>query len=122
MSSNLKSWLLIVSLIPIGCTATKVVDMGGDEGMAVAGVVDLLNDYKADDARIQTIFATSNSLPPATELNKYSFYIVGKPKVENDTATCTLLVEKMDGTPVGEREWTFKKVGGTWKITSAKYE
>jgi hypothetical protein len=106
----------------MGCTTTKVVDMGGDEGTAVAGVVDLLNDYKADDARIQSIFATGTSLPPATELNKYSFYIVGKPKVENDSATSTILVEKMDGTPVGEREWTFKKVGGNWKIASAMYQ
>ena len=96
--------------------------MGGDEGTAIAGVIELLNDYKARDDKIPMLFAKADGLPTAEELNKYSFYVVGKPSVESDSATSKILVERADGNPIGEREWSFKKVDGSWKIVSASFQ
>jgi hypothetical protein len=110
---------LVGLLLLAGCGAKDLSDMGGDEGKAIAGVVELLNDYKARDEKIPMLFAKSDGLPSAQELNKYSFYVVGKPAVASDTATSKILVERADGSPIGEREWNFKKVDGNWKIVSA---
>ena len=110
---------LVGLLLLAGCAAKDLSDMGGNEGKAIAEVVELLNDYKARDEKISMLFAKSDGLPSAQELNKYSFYVVGKPAVASDTATSKILVERADGTPIGEREWSFKKVDGSWKIVSA---
>lgn len=119
-----RAWFpTLVGLLALsGCGAKDFSDMGGDEGKAIAEVVELLNDYKARDEKISMLFAKSDGLPSAQELNKYSFYVVGKPAVASDSATTKILVERADGTPIGEREWSFKKVDGSWKIVSASVQ
>jgi hypothetical protein len=122
LRKNVRLRVLVGLLALTGCGAKDMSNMGGDEGTAIAGVVELLNDYKARDDKIPMLFAKADGLPTAEELNKYSFYVVGKPSVESDSATSKILVERADGNPIGEREWSFKKVDGSWKIETASFQ
>jgi hypothetical protein len=93
--------------------------MGSEEGTAVAAIVESLNDYKGNDQQIAAVYVNANSAPKSDELNRYVFYVVGKPTVENSKAKAKVLVENNDGSPVGEFDWTFDKASGTWKVENA---
>jgi hypothetical protein len=114
-------WLLLVSAAWFfcGCTSNKQNDMGSEEGSAVAAIVESLNDYKGNDQQISAVYVNASSAPKSDEMNKYAFYVIGKPTVEGSKAKSKVLVENNDGTPVGEFEWTFDKAGGTWKVENA---
>jgi hypothetical protein len=45
--------------------------------------------------------------------------VKGTPKISGESATCTVGVEKNDGSPVGDFEWELEKKGDTWKIKKA---
>lgn len=117
----LLSWLLLVSTAWFlgGCTSSKQNDMGSEEGAAVASLVESLNDYKGNDQQIAAVYLYPNSAPKSDEMNKYAFYVIGKPTVDGAKAKSKVLVENNDGTSVGEFEWTFDKAGGTWKVDNA---
>jgi len=93
--------------------------MGSEEGAAVASLVESLNDYKGNDQQIAAVYVNASSAPKSDEMNKYAFYVIGKPTVDGAKAKSKVLVENNDGTPVGEFEWTFDKAGGTWKVDNA---
>jgi hypothetical protein len=93
--------------------------MGGEEGLAVATAVESLNDYKGNDQQIAAAFLNASSAPKSDELNRYVFYIVGKPTVDGNKAKSKVLVENNDGTKVGEFDWTFEKANGAWKVENA---
>jgi hypothetical protein len=114
-------WLLLVSAASFlgGCTSTNKNDMGSEEGAAVASLVESLNDYKGNDQQIAAVYVNASSAPKSDEMNKYAFYVIGKPTVDGAKAKSKVLVENNDGTPVGEFEWTFDKAGGTWKVDNA---
>jgi hypothetical protein len=48
------------------------------------------------------------------------YTLVGKPAVNGESATATIVVEKSaTGAKLGEVTWEFAKVDGTWKIKTA---
>jgi len=112
-------FLLTVIALASGCSGPSKVDMGGEEGLAVATAVESLNDFKANDQQIAASFLNASSAPKSDELNRYVFYIVGKPTVDGNKAKSKILVENNDGTKVGEFEWTFEKANGAWKVENA---
>lgn len=104
----------------IGCASGTVQqDFGGDDGKSIADMIDDLNDFKADDAAIATRFAPNTRPPTAAELMRYDYSILQKPTFEGDSATCKIRIDNPDGSSVGEKDWKFKKVEGSWKIESA---
>ncbi len=103
----------------IGCSSqSQQKDMGGADGSAVASLVEDLNEVKHNPKKLSTFFASKNAAS-AKEMNKYAFYVKGKPIVDGAKAVCNIFVESVDGTPVGEKEWEFEKVADGWKIKSA---
>jgi hypothetical protein len=111
--------ILAVSAIATGCSRPTRIDMGGEEGIAVASALESLNDYKANDQQIAAAYLNASSAPKSDELNRYVFYIVGKPTVDGNKAKSKVLVENNDGTKVGEFEWSFEKANGAWKVENA---
>jgi hypothetical protein len=94
--------------------------MGGEDGKFVAELIEDLNDFKADDTNLASHFASTSGVPTSSDLSRFDFSIVGKPSVNGDSATCKVRLDNSaDGTLVGEKDWSFKKVGGNWKIENA---
>lgn len=117
-------FLLIVTVAGLciwsGCSGSpKSVDMGGEEGSKVAATVEDLNEVKNNAKKLANVFVANQKVPDAKELNKHTFYVMGKPIVQGSSATCKVQIEKADGTPVGEQQWEFEKVADAWKIKSA---
>jgi hypothetical protein len=113
------SVLLLGIFACAGCGSAKLNDMGSEEGSAVASIVEELNEIKGNDQQIAAVYVNANSAPKSDEMNRYAFYVIGKPTVENSKAKAKVRVENNDGTPVGEFEWTFDQAGGTWKVENA---
>ncbi len=111
--------LLLIQLANTGCSGSNAVDMGGEEGSKVASVVEDLNEVKHNSKKLPEVFVDSKKAPDVKRLNKLAFYVAGKPTVNGTSATCKVLVEKLDGTPLGEKEWSFEKISDSWKIKSA---
>ncbi len=119
-----KSKLLVVLLVALfvcGCSSqnTGLVDMGGEEGSKIALLVEDLNEVKHNSKKVADSFSAKPSPADAKKLNNMTFYIKGKPAVNGSSATCSVQVEKQDGTPMGDVEWSFEKQADVWKIKSA---
>lgn len=113
--------VLAMSLVlSVGCSGgAKQMDLGGEDGMKIAALVEDLNEIKHNAKKMVDCFSSKQAVPDAKKFNQFAFYIVGKPNVTGSTATCKVLVEKAEGTPIGEQEWTFEKAADGWKIKSA---
>ena len=98
---------------------TSTLDVGGEEGGKVAAAIEDLNEVKHNPKKASEFFVTKQSQPDTKKLNQFTYYTAGKPVITGSTATCKVFIEKVDGTPVGNREWTFEKVSEKWKIKSA---
>ena len=104
----------------LGCSqSAPTLNVGGEEGGKVVSVIEELNDAKGDDKKLVGSFVSKEAAPKSKELNLYAFYVKGTPKISGETATCTVGVEKNDGSPVGDFEWELEKKGDTWKIKKA---
>ena len=115
-------FLLVVCLSCLsGCGSSTPgsVDMGGEDGTKVAVLVEELNELKGDAKKMADSFTSKPSAGDAKKFNTMTYYIKGKPEIKGTTATCKVLVEKQDGTPLGELEWSFEKMADGWKIKSA---
>lgn len=111
-------WSMI--LFPFGCTrVTPVQDFGGEEGKQIADLIDELNDFKSTDEKIVPNFASNTRIPSSADLSRFDYSILGQPQVDGDSATCNIRLDHLDGTPASEKEWRFKKVGGSWKLETA---
>jgi len=95
--------------------------MGGEEGTKVAVLVEELNEVKGDAKKMEPFFVSNPSAADAKKFNTMSFYIKSKPAINGTTATCNVQIEKQDGTPLGDSEWSFEKVADGWKIKSAPF-
>ncbi len=114
------SYLFLHLLALNGCSVSnKLPDMGGEEGSKVALVIEDLNEVKHNAMRLPELFVSKDGIPDAKKLNQFVFYVKGKPSVSGSTATCSVLIEKNDGTSAGEKEWSFESVSEKWKIKSA---
>ncbi len=94
------------------------VDLGGEEGNKVASAVEELNEVKHNPKKSAEFFVKQESAN-AKKLNQFTYYVAGKPVISGSTATCKILIERANGTAVGDQEWTFEKVADRWKIKSA---
>jgi hypothetical protein len=111
-------WSMILFLS--GCTrGTPVQDFGGEEGKQIADLIDDLNDFKWTDEKIVSNFASNAGIPSSADLSRFDYSIIGQPQVDGDSATCNIRLDHLDGAPASEREWRFKKVGGSWKLETA---
>lgn len=121
MSPKSKLLVVIVAIFACGCSSknTGIVDMGGEEGSKIALLVEDLNEVKHNAKKLADSFTEKPSQADAKKLNSMTFYIKGKPAVNGSSATCSVLVEKQDGTPMGDVEWSFEKQADVWKIKSA---
>lgn len=115
--------MLLGLLGMIGCGGGdpgKGADMGGAEGKLVAEAVENLNDTAGNAAKFAKAFAKGSAPVAGKKYGGLAYYIVGKPVVTGEQATCKVRVEKAaDGTSLGEQEWSFVKEGSDWKIKSA---
>ena len=112
--------LICVQLLFPGCSRVPgSIDLGGEEGNKVAATVEELNEVKHNPKKIGEFFVDKQGQADAKKLNQFTYYVAGKPSVTGTSATCKVLIEKANGTPVGEQEWTFEKVSDQWKIKSA---
>ena len=85
----------------------------------VSILIEDMNDAKGNPRRARTLFV-KDSFP--TEFKKYypyTFYAVGKPKVEGAEASAEVSIKKEDGTDMGKQTWTFAKEGEAWQIKAA---
>ncbi len=115
-----QSLLLCGCLLSTGCSSSAgPVDMGGEEGSLVASAVEELNEVKHSPKKSAEFFVTKQSADSTKKLNHFSYYVAGKPTINGTSATCKVLIERSDGTPLGDQEWTFEKVDNRWKIKSA---
>ncbi len=104
----------------LGCSqSAPTLNVGSEEGGKVVSVIEELNEAKGDDKKLASSFVSKDVAPKSKELNLYAFYVRGTPKIEGNTAKCSVAVEKNDGTPVGDIEWELEKMGDTWKIKKA---
>ena len=113
--------ILLASLA--GCGGTEVVSMpdyGSEEGLKIAQVVSEFNDAKGDAKKFKKAFANS---PPSNrkDYEKVTYEVaVGSPKIDGTTATAQVTIHKESNYEVIDtKEWTFVKVGDSWKIKSA---
>ncbi|MDY3553346.1 hypothetical protein R5W24_002447 [Gemmata sp. JC717] len=112
-----------VMLVP-GCGASsgtpRMPDYGSEDGLKIALVVSEFNDAKNNQTKFKNSFAES---PPANwkQYEKYSFRVKqGSPKVNGTTATATVTIHNESNfEAVGTQEWSFVKVGDTWKLKTA---
>lgn len=104
----------------LGCSkSAPTLNVGGEEGGKVVSVIEELNEAKGDDKKMAGSFVSKDVAPKSKELNLYAFYVKGTPKIEGESAKCSVAVEKNDGTPVGDFEWELEKKGDVWKIKKA---
>ena len=112
--------LLAAACCLSGCGGNSgPVDMGGEDGSKVAMLVEDLNEVKHNAKKMADSFSTKPTPADAKKLNSFTFYIKGNPTVNGTAATCNILIEKQDGTPLGEVTWNFEKLADSWKIKSA---
>ena len=99
--------------------AAATLDMGGPDGLAVAQLVEELNDNVTRPKRFAESFA-KGAAADAKRYAGFTYYIVGKPAAAGAEATATVSVRRAkDETEAGQVEWTFVKDGDKWKIKSA---
>ena len=106
-----------------GCSSSGSVarpDYGSEEGRKIAEFVDYFNDYKADANKFKKSFA-GNAPSNWKEYEQFRYEVkVGSPKVDGTSATATVNIYKESNHEViATKEWTFTKVGETWKIKDA---
>ncbi len=109
-----------LGLLIAGCGGAQGVDMGGPDGKLISDAIENLNDNVNSAAKLTKSFAKGSPVPTVKKMNGMGFYVVGKPKVTGEEATCKIRIEKLlDGKAVGESDWTFVKEGADWKIKTA---
>lgn len=112
--------MLLGCSMTLGCgSATRQLDFGGEDGKMIADLIDDLSDFKGDDAAIAQRCAANTRPPTSAELMRYEYSIVGKPSIDGESATCKIRIDQPDGSPVGDKDWRFRKMGGVWKIEAA---
>ncbi|MGL6076180.1 MAG: hypothetical protein ACRC8S_18645 [Fimbriiglobus sp.] len=113
--------IAFLAALLIGCggdTTTKPLDLGGQDGTAVATLVEDMNDAIGSPKKLTDLFVSGAKLPETAKLKGLAFTIVGKPTVNGATAECKVSIEK-NSTAAGEQTWTFEKVADKWKIKAA---
>lgn len=114
-------WAAFLALIALGCggpEGQKGPDMGSEDGLKVAGLIEEMNDAIGNQKKLAALFATSGKPPDTTKTKGLSFSVVNKPAVTGADAKCKVRIDR-GGEKVGELDWNFVKEGDKWKIKSA---
>ena len=98
--------------------STKPIDMGGEAGSKIAILIENLADAKTNSRNLNALLAQGVKVDDPKKFAKCEYYVVGKPIVNGDEATCTVRVDDNNGAKIGEVVWTFSKQGDAWKIKS----
>lgn len=110
-------YLLTAFLFGCGDKKSELPDMGGDDGRAVAELVEEMSDATSNTKKLNKLFANGSKPPELSKLKGCMFYIVGKPTVSGTSAEAKVKIDK--GAQSSEKDWTFEKVGDKWKIKTA---
>jgi hypothetical protein len=103
-----------------GPEAGKAPDMGGPDANAVCVLVEDANDLGTNAKKYDAAFVKGSKPADLKKFAQHSYGIVGRPKVEGASATCTVRVTKTaTSEAIGEKEWVFAKEGDKWKIKDA---
>jgi hypothetical protein len=109
----------LMSLLLVGCgeEKPKSPELGGEDGMAIARCIEDLGDSTNSAKKLSDLFIAGSKPPELAKLKGCMFSIVGKPSLNGTTATAKVKIEK--DSKSSEQDWTFEKVGNTWKIKTA---
>lgn len=121
--------LPVVFALSAGCGGgsggdMKPLDMGGEDGIKIATLVDDLNEAKGDAKKTGKLFA-SGAAPAAADAKKiaaHSYYIATgtKPTVTGSEGTAKVSIHSdKESKEVGQKDWNFVKEGDAWKIKAA---
>lgn len=102
-----------------GESAPKPPDLGGADGLAVAAVIEELNDAITSAKKFEAVFAKGAKPADMKKYGKFSYSVVGKPVVNGTAATSKVRVDDATGKVAGEVEWGFEREGDKWKLKSA---
>lgn len=109
-----------LGLVGCGGGSSESVDMGSPEGKLIAECVENFNDSTGNVSKLKKSFTNGSAPTTAKKFAGLAFYVVGKPAVTGEQATCKVRVEKANnGNSLGEQDWSFVKEGSEWKIKSA---
>src|SRR5437762_3304288 len=114
---------LFLAALLAGCDSSvgKPPSLSGD-AKADAALLSTLAEDRANPKALARHFAQGAAPKPADlkRYAKYGFYLGGKPAVNGDTATLTVVIhDESAGKEVGKLDWTFVKEGSEWKLKSA---
>ena len=105
-----------------GCqSSTPVVDVGSEDGQQIVALIDSLSDEAHDRTKLKSAFSSDCKLSPR-EMGRYTRYqyaFKGRPQINGNTATCTVVLTPITTGEDVEKEWSFVKEGSQWKIQSA---
>src|SRR5262245_31229836 len=121
MASRALIFGLFAVAVAAGCGGKGA---GKDAEDGIKQIAALLSDFEELPTRPKDFAASFASDAPSDSVRrKYVgnvYRMSGKPKIDGDTATAKVLVQKVNtGAWLGEATWEFAKVGATWKVRSA---
>ncbi len=120
MILRLAMMLCFLGLTGCGVGSSGSVDMGSPEGKLIAECVENFNDSSGNVSKLNKSFPNGSAPTAPKKFAGLAFYVVGKPSVTGEQATCKVRVEKANnGNLLGEQDWSFIKEGSEWKIKSA---
>ncbi len=117
---RLPAALLIALAAGCGGGSVAMPDYGSEDGLKLAQLVSSFEDAKGDPAKFKKFFADAPP-PNRKDYEKFVYEVAaGSPKVTGDAATAMVNVRlDSDNSVVATAEWTFSKVGDSWKIKAA---
>lgn len=112
---------LLLLALAAGCGDGTVAppNYGSEDGLKIARMVSEFNDALGEDTKFRPMF--DGPPPKRKDYSGLVFdVVVGSPRVDGSAATAQVSVAReSNNAPVGTAEWTFTKVGDTWKIKTA---
>ena len=113
--------ILLTSVAGCGSSGSVALpDYGSEEGRRIAEFVDYFNDYTVDNKKFKQAFA-SGAPSSRKEYEQFRYEVkVGSPKIDGANATATVnIYNESNHEVIATKEWTFIKVGESWKIKDA---
>ena len=111
--------LFLGMLVTSGCGGGKSAQEEMSEAASVKAAAYTISDYAKREGGFSDYLASGVSIP-VEDHPKYSeiqFNILEPPVVSGDTAVAKVTFrDPSSGTVLGEREWSFVKEGGSWKL------
>lgn len=103
-----------------GCgeTSPKSVDFGSEDSNKIVRLIEDIPDYSGNPTKLEQIVIKGGDVSYIST-SSVEVQLVGKPKVDGASASCGLMIFAPGGSLLGEKSWTFEKVGSDWKLKNA---